>query len=51
MSLEPDMFQYEGPLDLTEYHVRHTELRSESGDLIRVKVITLLDKIKNGFKN
>ena len=40
MSLEPDMFQYEGPLDLTEYNVRKKELRAESGgDLIRVEVI------------
>ena len=38
MFLEPDMFEYEGPLDLTEYYVRNTELRSESGDLIRVEV-------------
>ena len=34
----PDMFEYEGPLDLTEYNVRETELRAETGDLIRVKV-------------
>ena len=32
------MFQYEGPLDLTEYYVRNTELRAESGDLLRVEV-------------
>ena len=38
MSLEPDMFEYEGPLDLTEYYVRNTELRAESGDLVRVEV-------------
>ena len=38
MSLKLDMFQYEGPLDLTEYYVRNTELRHESGDLIRVEV-------------
>ena len=34
----PDLFQYEGPLDLTEYYVRKTELRLETGDLIRVEV-------------
>ena len=34
------MFQYEGPLDLTEYYVRNTELRASSSDLIRVKVDT-----------
>ena len=34
----PDIFEYEGPLDLTEYYVRRTELRSESGDLLRVEV-------------
>ena len=34
----PDMFEYEGPLDLTEYYVRKTELRSEIGDLLRVEV-------------
>ena len=38
MSLKLDMFQYEGPLDLTEYYVRRTELSSESGDLLRVEV-------------
>ena len=37
MSLVPDMFEYEGPLDLTEYYVRKTELRAESGEL-RVEV-------------
>ena len=34
------MFEYEGPLDLTEYYVRNTELRESSSDLIRVKVST-----------
>ena len=34
----PDMFEYEGPLDLTEYYVRNTEFRAETGGLIRVKV-------------
>ena len=38
MSLVPDMFKYEGPLDLTEYYVTNTELRAEIGDFIRVKV-------------
>ena len=38
MSLVPDMFEYEGPLELTEYYVRKTELRSEFGDLLRVEV-------------
>ena len=32
------MFEYEGPLDLTEYYVRNTELRSKSDDLIMVEV-------------
>ena len=32
------MFEYEGPVDLTEYYVRNTELRAETGGLIRVKV-------------
>ena len=32
------MFEYEGPLDLTEYYVRNTELRAESADLLRVEV-------------
>ena len=32
------MFKYEGPLDLTEYYVRSTQLISESGDLLRVEV-------------
>ena len=41
MSLVPDMFEYEGPLDLTEYYVTNTELNAETGDLIRVKVITI----------
>ena len=40
MSLVPDMFEYEGPLDLTEYYVRNTEIRAETGDLVRVKVNT-----------
>ena len=40
MSLVADVFEYEGPLDLTEYYVRNTELRAETGDLIRVKVST-----------
>ena len=39
MSLVPDMFEYEGPLDLTEYYIRNTEFRAETGDFIRVKVI------------
>ena len=34
------MFEYEGPLDLTEYYVRNTEIRAETGDLVRVKVNT-----------
>ena len=34
----PDMFVYEGPLDLTEYYIRKTELRAESGDHLRVEV-------------
>ena len=38
MSLVPDVFDYLGPLDLTEYYVRKTELRAESGDLVRVEV-------------
>ena len=38
MSLVPDLFEYEGPLDLTEYYVKKTELRSESADLLRVEV-------------
>ena len=38
MSLVPDMFEYGGPLDLTEYYVRNTELKAESGDLVRVEV-------------
>ena len=38
MSLVPDMFEYEGPLDLTEFYVRNTEIRAEAGDLIRVEV-------------
>ena len=33
------MFEYDGPLDLTEYYVRNTEIRAESDDLIRVKVL------------
>ena len=38
MSLVPDIFKYEGPLDLTEYYIMKTELKSESGDLLRVEV-------------
>ena len=34
------MFEYEGPLDLTEYYVRNTEFRAETFDLIRVKVFS-----------
>ena len=48
MSLVPDMFEYEGPLDLTEYFVRRTELRTESGNLVRVKVSTQ-EKLKEKF--
>ena len=40
MSLVPDMFEYEGPLDLTEYSVSKTELRAETGALVRVEVNT-----------
>ena len=47
----PDMFEYEGPLDLTEYYVRNTELNAETGDSIRVKVITNYYYGLNGFKN
>jgi len=32
------MFEYEGPLDLTEYYVRNTELRADTSHLVRVKV-------------
>ena len=39
MFLVPDMFEYAGPHDLTEYYVRNTEIRAESRDLIRVKVL------------
>ena len=39
------MFEYEGPLDLTEYYVRKTELKAETGDLIRVKVKRIMDRI------
>ena len=39
------MFEYEGPLDLTEYYVTNTELNAETGDLIRVKVITIMGQI------
>ena len=35
------MFEYEGPLDLTEYYVSKTELRAETRDLVRVKVNNL----------
>ena len=45
MSLVPDMFEYEGPLDLTEYYVTNTELNAKTGDLIRVKVITIMGQI------
>ena len=38
MSLVPDVFDYLGPLDLTEYYVRKTELRAETDDSVRVKV-------------
>ena len=38
MSLVPDMFEYDGPLDLTEYYIRKTELRAELGDFLRVEV-------------
>ena len=41
MSLVPETFEYKGPLDLTEYYVRKTELRAETGGLIRVKVSTI----------
>ena len=41
MILVPDMFEYEGPLDLTEYYVSKTELRAETHDLVRVKVNNL----------
>ena len=42
MILVPDMFEYEGPLDLTEYYVSQTELRAETRDLVRVKVNNLV---------
>ena len=45
MSLVPEAFEYKGPLDLTEYYVRKTELRAETGDLIRVKVRTIMGQI------
>ena len=37
------MFEYEGPHDLTEYSVSETELRAETGALVRVKVNCLLE--------
>ena len=37
MSLEPDMFDYSGPEDLTEYTVRLTEITGDRA-AIRVKV-------------
>ena len=39
MSLVPAMFEYKGPLDLTEFYVRNTEFRAETGGFIRVKVM------------
>ena len=38
VSLLADMFEYSGPLDLTEYFVRRTEMRSVGQGLVRVEV-------------
>ena len=38
VSLMADVFEYSGPLDLTEYFVRRTEMRSVGQDLVRVEV-------------
>ena len=38
VSLLTDMFEYSGPLDLTEYFVRRTEMRSVGQGLVRVEV-------------
>ena len=33
-----DKFEYDGPLDLTEYHVTSTEITSQYNGFVRVEV-------------
>ena len=41
------MFEYEGPVDLTEYYVRNTEFRAETNGLIKVEVNIEINGTKN----
>ena len=38
VALVADQFEYSGPLQLTEYHVRNTEIRTLSQGTVRVQV-------------
>ena len=38
IKLVPDEFEYDGPLDLTEYNVKKTEIRIENDTMLRVEV-------------
>ena len=38
VALVADQFEYSGPLKLTEYHVRNTEIRTLSQGTVRVLV-------------
>ena len=38
MVFEPDTFVYDGPLDLTEYHIKHIGMDA-SNDILRVEIV------------
>ena len=38
IKLVPDVFEYDGPLDLTEYNVKKTQMRIENETVLRVEV-------------
>ena len=38
IQLLPDEFEYDGPLDLTEFNVKKTQIRSENETVLRVEV-------------
>ena len=38
MIFEPDAFLYDGPLDLTEYHIKHIEMGA-ANNVLRVEIV------------
>ena len=45
----PDMFEYEGPVDLTEYYVRRTGIDRDIESVFRVEVGNQTNGRRNNF--